>query len=201
MRPVKSDAANSNKQVKYLLACFIALFSFSLYINSISSNYVLDDTAAIVENTIVNKGIEGIPTLLQTDYWYGFSEGIRVPQYRPASLMMFAAEWHFFPNNPHVSHFMNVLLYSATCFLLFLLLCSLLENIGLLFPFVCTLLYAAHPIHTEVVNNIKSRDELLCFFFGIVSNLFFLKYYSKKVASSLLFWCLFFSLSFLSKES
>ncbi|MBK8080438.1 MAG: tetratricopeptide repeat protein [Saprospiraceae bacterium] len=201
LHPLKSTPIISDKKVKFQLAIFIAIFSFALYINSIDSDYVLDDAAVIVQNSVVSKGLKGIPTLLQTENWYGYSEGIRGPMYRPASMVMFAIEWHFFPNNPHVSHFINVLLYSATCFLLFILLCNLFENKNLLLPFVCTLLYATHPIHTEVVYNIKSRDELLCFFFSIIATLFFLKYYSNKITSSLLFACLFYFLSLLSKES
>jgi hypothetical protein len=38
------------------------------------------------------------------------------------------------------------------------------------------LLFIAHPIHTEVVGNIKSRDELLCFLFSFLSIHFILKY-------------------------
>src|SRR6185436_19306690 len=38
-----------------------------------------------------------------------------------------------------------------------------------LVPFAIALLWIAHPIHTEVVANIKSRDELLAFLFSILT--------------------------------
>ena len=36
-------------------------------------------------------------------------------------------------------------------------------------PCLATLLFIAHPIHTEVVNNIKSADEMLCLLFFLTS--------------------------------
>jgi protein O-mannosyl-transferase len=123
---------------------------------------------------------------MSSDYWYGFTGNKQGAIYRPASLIMFAIEWTLFPDNPIPSHFINVLLFSLTCVILFHLLSRLFQN-NLIVPLICTLLYAAHPIHTEVVNNIKSRDEILCFLFSIVSLLFFLRYYSTKNISTLVF--------------
>jgi tetratricopeptide (TPR) repeat protein len=42
--------------------------------------------------------------------------------------------------------------------------------------FLGTILYAVHPVHTEVVANIKGRDELLAVSFGLLTILNFLKY-------------------------
>lgn len=196
-----SSVAIAPGKLKITLAIVIGLFAFALYFQSISFDYTLDDTASVAQNKIVNRGFSGIPDLLKSDYWFGYSGNIRVPQYRPASLIMFAIEWNFFPGNPHVSHFMNVLLYAITCSLLFILLYNLFKNQKLIFAFVCALLYAAHPIHTEVVDNIKSRDEILCFLFGIVSSLFVLKYYSKNSILYLVLAGLFLFFSLTSKET
>jgi tetratricopeptide (TPR) repeat protein len=43
-------------------------------------------------------------------------------------------------------------------------------------PFVAALLFAVHPIHTEVVANIKSRDELLCLLASLGALFFYLRY-------------------------
>ena len=96
---------------------------------------------------------------------------------------------------------MNVLLYAISCWLLFLLLCELFQNKSLLFPLICSLLYTAHPIHTEVVNNIKSRDEILCFLFGILSIYLFVKYYRNSSLLLLISGSLSFFLSLISKET
>jgi tetratricopeptide (TPR) repeat protein len=156
---------------------------------------------------LIKKGISAIPTILSTDYLYGFEKGVfSGPVYRPASLIMFDLEWNLFPDNPHIFHFMNVLLFAITCWILFLLLCRLFESrmggtFSLIFPFICTLLYAAHPIHTEVVDNIKSRDEILCFLFGVLAIFAFIKAISKESLLYLIPGCVCFFISLLSKET
>jgi tetratricopeptide (TPR) repeat protein len=173
---IKKELAtkNSSTHLKNSLGLMIAVFAFLLYAQSISFNYTLDDGSVIKANTITTKGIAGIPTIFKHSYWFGIND-TRVAEYRPVSLAMFAVEWQFFPDNPHIGHFVNVLMYAFTCWLLFIILCKLFEKKNLLIPFVCTLLYAAHPIHTEVVDSIKSRDEIVCFLFMLISTYFFLK--------------------------
>ena len=82
-----------------------------------------------------------------------------------------------------------------------MLLCKLFNKQSILFPFVCSLLYAAHPIHTEVVNNIKSLDEVLCFLFAIVSIWFLLRYISTKSKLSFILGGVSFFLALISKET
>src|ERR1035441_2122688 len=165
--------------LKNSLGLIIAVFAFLLYAQSISFVYTLDDGSVIKSNTITTKGIAGIPTIFKHSYWFGIND-TRVAEYRPVSLAMFAMEWQFFPDNPHIGHFVNVLFYAFTCWLLFIILCMLFEKKNLLIPFVCTLLYTAHPIHTEVVDSIKSRDEIMCFLLMLSATYFFLKSLNNK---------------------
>jgi tetratricopeptide (TPR) repeat protein len=188
------------KRLRNVLGIIIAVFAFVLYAQSISFNYTLDDGTVLRENKVTKKGISGIPEIMKHGYWYGFNQS-KEAAYRPTSLIMFAMEWQLFDDNPHASHLINILLYSLSCWLLFLLLCRLFEKQNLLFPFVCTLLYVAHPIHTEVVDSIKSRDEILCFLFGIVSLLCLIRYNNTKFILGLVFGVISFFLCLLSKET
>ena len=189
------------QQLKVKLGLLIAILAFLLYANSIGHGFTLDDHPAIDENKVTTMGLAGIPTLAKTDYWYGYLDEYRGPIYRPTSLIVFSIVWQFFPNNPHVYHLVNVLTYAATCCLLFLLLCQVFKKQNLLLPFVCALLYTAHPIHTEVVNNIKSMDEMLCMLFGISSLLLIQKYLSHPSVRSLVLGGVCFFLSLISKET
>src|SRR5665213_287244 len=188
------------KRLKISLGLIIAVFALVLYAQSISFNYTLDDGTVLRENKVTKKGVQGISEIIKHGYWYGFNQS-REAAYRPTSLIMFALEWQLFDDNPHVSHLINILLYSLSCWLLFLLLCRLFEKQSMLFPFVCALLYAAHPIHTEVVDSIKSRDEILCFLFGIISMLCLIRYNNTKSILALIFGAISFFLSLLSKET
>ena len=198
--PNAADAKSLHK-LQISLAILVALFAFVLYSQTIGHDYTLDDNAGVFKNKVTTQGIAGIPTLLTTDYWYGFKDTFRGPIYRPASLIVFAVVWQFFPNSPHALHFVTILFYALTCFVLFRVLSLLFKKYNLLFPFICALLYAAHPIHTEVVANIKSLDEILCFLFGLLSIGSIIKYADTKALSSLILSCLFLFLSLLSKET
>jgi len=180
-------------------AIFCFLFAFVLYSNTFNHSYVLDDYGAIADNWVVKKGIEGIPLILQTSYRFGVGH-LTDNLYRPFSQIMFAVEWEISPNNPHLSHFLNVLFYALSCLLLYIVLKKYLRKAHSLIPLLITLLYIAHPIHTEVVANIKSRDEIMSFFFLMLTLLFLHTWFIKKK-----WWCLttallMFFLALLSKE-
>ena len=88
---------------------------------------------------------------------------------------MFAVEWQLAPEKPELSHWINVLLFALTCFVLFNTLSLYLQK-GFLIPFIAALLFAAHPLHTEVVANIKSRDEILSLLFVLLTAICVYKY-------------------------
>lgn len=159
-RPVKSRLA--------LIALIPAIAALVLYVNTFSHEYVLDDVSAITQNAVVQQGTEGIPTIWKTDYRYGYwSEPGSL--YRPLALTLFALEWEQWPNDPRPAHVVNVLLFALSCTLLFLLVYQWFGRSDPWLPLIVSLLFAAHPIHTEVVANIKSADELLAFVFSALA--------------------------------
>src|SRR5262249_2744992 len=88
--------------------------------------------------------------------------------YRPLPKIIFASLWDLSPGNALPFHALNVLLYALTGFLLFIVTSRLMNgNVSL--PLVATALFIAHPIHTEVVANIKSLDEILSLIFFVLS--------------------------------
>lgn len=199
-QPVKKSKEEAGlKRLKLLLGIIAGVFGFLLYAATIRYGYTLDDFAAIEKNNLVRKGVEGIGMLLGTSYWEGFQAG-NAALYRPLSLVMFAIEWQFFPGNPAAGHFMNVLLYALSGFVVFNFLSRLAEG-NLAIPFAAAMLFIAHPVHTEVVASIKSRDEILCFLLSILSAFGLLDY----VRTSRIIWLFAsgtaFFLALLSKEN
>ena len=174
------------------------VFAFILYGNSIPNEHTLDDLPQIVNNKYVNQGFAGIPVLASTNYWS--SSGQNLGYYRPLSLITFAVENEIAGNDPSVSHIINILLYALTGMILFLFLSKLFRNMPV-FVMSVTLLFLAHPVHTEVVANIKSRDEILSFFNAILCLLFVFKYSKDKKFICLLLSWVFYYLALLSKET
>ena len=182
---------------QWLLILF--LLAFMLYANSIPNKFVLDDYGVIKDNWVVKRGVEAIPVILKTPYRYGvnmFSDDL----YRPLSLIMFAIEWNIAPDTPALHHFVNVLLFALSCCLLLILLRKLFVKENPLLPLLATLIWAAHPIHTEVVANIKSRDEILSVLFIFITLIWFLDYLRKSRIGFLLGAVVAYFLAFMSKE-
>lgn len=178
----------------------IASSVFLLYANSLSNGYVLDDFSVIKENNIVNQGTKNLGQIFKTSYRTGYlnvNDGL----YRPLSLAMFAIEWSISPDNPALGHFINLLVYIFCGAILFKTLQRLLPAIPAWLILGTVLLFIAHPIHTEVVGNIKSRDELLCFLFSFLSIHLVLKYIDGGKMYFLILSAISLFMAFLSKES
>ena len=94
-----------------------------------------------------------------------------------------------------------MLLYVSTAFLLFGTLALFLDKQNLVLPFVATLLFVAHPIHTEVVANIKSRDDILCLLFSLIALWAAVKHSRQGGAAYLVAAGLSVFLAMLSKET
>jgi len=156
-----------NSALPVWVALGLAAFAFLLYANTLGHQFVLDDPLAIGKNELVRQGISGIPELFGQHYRAGTEgAGASALLYRPLSLVTFAVEWSIAPGSPFLGHLMNVLWYALTVALLFAALRHLLRGHHWLLAAGAALLFAAHPMHTEVVANIKSRDEILNLFFG-----------------------------------
>ncbi|HKR07238.1 MAG TPA: tetratricopeptide repeat protein [Bacteroidia bacterium] len=193
-KPASSSSLNSTMYI------ICAVFAFLLYSNTLNHEFAYDDFPTIYGNQITMKGFAGIPELLHTSYWYGLN-GEEDWLYRPLSMVMFAAEWGIAPKTPALGHWINVLLYALTAVVLIRFLCNMFEGKNILLPFAVTLIWIAHPIHTEVVANIKSRDEILCFLFCILALDNFLCYIKAPEISLLVKACVFYFLALMSKES
>lgn len=188
----------------------IFLLGFILYGYSISFDYTQDDAIVITDNMFTQQGVSGISGILSYDTFYGFfkEEGkdqlVQGGRYRPATLITFAFENSIFGNNPHISHAINAILYGLLCMLIFLFFRQCITETKLSekaaeISLVIALLFAAHPIHTEVVANIKSRDEIFVALFGLLSTWIIMKKESKLFMLILAYLSLL--IAFFSKEN
>ena len=154
-----------NWKVVYLAAAVVALL---LYANTLGHDFTVDDTLVTTKNKFVTQGVAGLDEIFTTPYRAGFwerKEGL----YRPLSVAMFAVEWEIAGDKPWLGHLMNVLLYAVTAVLTVMVTKTLLRNFSPFIICAVSFLFIVHPVHTEVVANIKSRDEILSFLFGLIA--------------------------------
>jgi len=197
-KTVKIPLSNTPPQRPRPYALILFLFTFVLYSNTILNDYNLDDELVTRKHPLTSQGIKAIPDILTSPY---FKMGGTAYEYRPVVLISFALEHQFLGESPLVSHFFNVLLYALSILLLFLTLKKLFHAYNVLLPFAITLLFAAHPLHTEVVASIKNRDEILAFLFAILSLFTAIHFIEKSKAKYLIISFTTFILALLSKSS
>lgn len=196
-----------------LQGLFFFVLAFLLYANTLGHGFVLDDQATLTENRWVQEGVSGIPKLLQTNSYAGFlpedtpENLLEGGRYRPLTLVAFAVLKQFFGTSKAVFHLFAVLLYAINCLLLFrVLLLALKPEPGKvseagIIAFGATLLFTVHPVHTEVVANIKSCDEQLAMLCALGSLLAAFKAVdTRKILWNITAGTLFF-LACLAKES
>lgn len=187
------------RSLKRILGLFVAITGFILYANTFGHDYVLDDFGLIKDNIQTKQGISAIPAIFKSSYRFGMNI-TDYQLYRPLSKAMFAVEWQLAPDKPSLSHVLNVLFYALLCYTIFRVLCSYMKG-NLLVPFLATLIFAAHPIHTEVVANIKSRDEIMCLLFVFASLGFLHRYISTNSSKFFIAGIACYFIALFSKES
>jgi protein O-mannosyl-transferase len=150
----------------------VAAIAFMAYIGTLGHQFVQDDAIVITDNMFTQKGAEGIGGILSKDTFFGFFkvEGkdglVAGGRYRPFTLVLFALLYQMVGANPFVFHLFTVLLYAAVCVVMYQTIRLLLahrfgENYATLTALVASVLFAVHPIHTEVVANVKGCDEIV----------------------------------------
>ncbi len=195
-----------------LQAWVVFALGFLLYANTLGHSYTQDDAIVITDNMFTTQGVAGIPGILKYDTFYGFFKEagkanlVAGGRYRPLTLVLFAMEYQLFGQNPFIGHLMNALLYGLTGFVLYWLVLQLFASKDNLVPshliaLATSLLFIAHPIHTEAVANIKGRDEIVALLGSLAALYFSLKAFStKKSALNIVAGALFF-LALLAKEN
>ena len=192
---IRKDKSFKLKHFQVILA--LTLLSFIFYGNSLKNQYSLDDNYVIVDKPIVERGIVAIPKIFKSYY---ADSNLERHSYRPVTTASFAIEHQFFGANPFVSHFINILLYAFCCFLVFKLVLYLkLGESALPIALISAFIFLVLPVHSEVVNNVKSRDELLTFSIGFLAVFQFLKYNISPKIKHLVFGILLLLLSLLAK--
>ncbi|HMG83937.1 MAG TPA: hypothetical protein VK559_12930 [Ferruginibacter sp.] len=206
-------------------AILLAIIGLICFANCFSNKYALDDEVIILKNQYVQQGAAGIPKIMSSDALasfyaqYGGEQQLSGGRYRPLSIVTFALEQQLLdstmdadaqlltkndvkvaPALTYERHVTNVLLYILSVLFLLYFLRTYIFKEQPLIPFLTCLLFLIHPMHTEVVANIKSRDEIFSFLFYTLTFIQAFKYYDSQKKKDLYWGLLFYFLAFLSKE-
>lgn len=190
----------------------VFLLGCGLYLNTLFHEFTQDDAIVIYDNMFTTQGISGWKGLFTKDTFFGFfkEEGkanlVSGGRYRPFTPAMFALEYQFFGKNPLPGHLINILLYGFLCLVIYILMLLLAggtrpPSSARYFALATAILYAAHPVHTEAVANIKGRDEIMSMLGSILALYFTVKAYDLGQKKYVLFAGLSLFVALLSKEN
>ena len=148
-------------------AALLFVFACLLYANTLGHDYALDDAIVITDNRLVQRGFGGIGELFAHDTFYGFFNDdskaslVAGGRYRPLTPALFAVEVGL-GAGPFLHHLFNLLWYGLLVAVVFGFVRHIArDRLPWWFAAGVAVLFAAHPLHTEVVANIKGRDEIL----------------------------------------
>lgn len=147
---------------------FVILFVLSVifYGNTINNGFSLDDN--YIFQQIPQEGSDFVSCFKVFTQRYDFQD------YRPVAMFTYALEqWLLGKIYPSFSHAINVGLYFLLSFSIFFLIKNLPEKQARTLAFITALLFLAHPIHANIVSNLKSRDTILGMLSGVWSIYFF----------------------------
>jgi tetratricopeptide (TPR) repeat protein len=150
------------------------LLTFLLFGNTLPHGYNLDDEFVTKNHPFTSKGFAGIEEIFKSPYYsddMGYSY-----EYRPVTHLSFAIEHQLFGEHPSISHFFNLVFYALSAGCVMFLIRGLFPSNGMAFSWLVTILFIAHPLHTEVVASIKNREELLSLLGGLLAALALIKH-------------------------
>lgn len=184
----------------WAFTALLAILTFVFYFNTTDNLFSFRDNLVAYNNPASIKGLSGIPEIFSTPQ----QQGSEFPIYRPLGRLSYALEYQFTSssqNLPRINHFFNVLFYLLAVLLLYQVLRRLFKNYSPWFPFLATVVFLAHPIHSEVVNSLYYRDILLAFLFSFFAVSQFLKWADVSKTKNLVVGSASFFLALLSNES
>ena len=149
----------------FVRALIVAAVAMLVYANNLGHDWTYDDVDYVSLNEYVSNPLP-LGKIFSTTYLYGV-DGQQTALYRPVTILSYSVNSALTGLRPSMFHLVNDLMHAVNSVLVFLVLSVV--SAGSAAGFYSALLFAAHPIHTEAVNNVVGRAELLSFFFMMLS--------------------------------
>jgi protein O-mannosyl-transferase len=178
----------------------IAILVVIAYVPSFTGDFIFDDQTLIRDNSYITR-LQSISSYLSQE------DGIvderdkglfHTGYYRPLVNVTYFMDYKLWGMKAYGFRTTNVILHLLACFLLYELLIQLTER--RLEIFWAVLLFAVHPLHTETVSMIVSRNNILATIFILASFYAYLVWWKKGTPSALAISLLAFAGAVFSKE-
>lgn len=154
-----------------LLATFaLATVVFAVHFPALEAGFVWDDNALVLRDPLI-RSWRNVPEQFQH---FLFTDATPSNFYRPIQRMSYTLEYALGVFRPQLYHFGNLLFHSGAVLALFFFAFAWLkafwlsERRSFWVSFVAALSWAAHPLHSAVVDYVAGRADSLAAMFGFL---------------------------------
>ncbi len=167
----KCQKVHSGTSLRHIII-FLIIISCVVYLNTLTGEFVYDDKVSLVNNPRT-QDIAYLPDILFTHAWGFLSGETSSSHYNPLREVLMLIVYYVAGMQPLAYHLVNIILHAAVTLAVFLVATNLFQQASVdsnrLFPALAALLFAVHPIHTEVVAWITAEAELWMSLFYLLS--------------------------------
>ena len=185
----------------FLLMAALVAINFVCFGRTLGGYYLADD---YIHVSYLSRVFSGHPELLWQNFHTNWLQTQGTQFYRPLISLTLALDYLFWGANPLGYHLTNTLYQCAASIFLFLLTQRMLKEFGLrqatTAAFFTAAIFAAYPLHAEVVSWIIGRVDGVCTAFYLAAFWLFVCWYQDKRRLYLNLSLVAFLLALLSKE-
>jgi Tfp pilus assembly protein PilF len=175
---------------------WLSVIIAALYLSSLFYQYTFfDDQVLILNRLDFFKHLSNFPKIFNEDVFNNYTNKF---YYRPVLTATFFIDGWISGGKLWMFHLSNIIYHIFACWLVFLFLKRLLKD--QLNSFLLTLIFAVHPIITQVIVWIPGRNDSLITIFSLLVFLGFLKYLHSRNVIYAFISLVFFCLALLIKE-
>ena len=173
----------------------IILLGFTVYANSLKGGFIWDDAALVRDNAFIKDWSKAGHLLVENIGSGAFTE---FSSYRPLQMLSYSLDYSVWKLDVFGYHLTNILLHLLSALLVYWLISLLFSKPSL--SFLTSILFVAHPVHTEAVSYISGRSDTLCAIFMLLCLVYYIKEGSLGNGMVSLLIPLTYVLALLSKE-
>jgi len=179
----------------------IIVIGFAVYGNSIKGEFIWDDKRIVEENTLI-RDWSNIPRTFTQDVGKELAPGgggVKYNFYRPLQILTYMMDYSLWKLDVRGYHLTNILLHIFAALAMFWFINVICGDHAL--SLVASLLFLAHPVHTEAVSYISGRADPLSLSLTLLCFIFYVRSIDSQNKFFYIFMLLSYALAILAREN
>ncbi|MBN2119677.1 MAG: hypothetical protein JW734_01300, partial [Candidatus Omnitrophica bacterium] len=185
-----------NSKAKLTAVFLISALGFIVYFNSLGGQFIRDDNA-LVKNNIYIKNPANLAKCFTRNIALGSPE--KWNSYRPLQMFTYMLDYQIWKLKPAGYHLTNILLHILTGIMLYFFIYAVFGDSIL--SLYTSLLFIAHPVHTQAVSYISGRADSLAAVFLLFCFILYIRFLGLSTKGTFLFMVISYLGALFSREN